>query len=78
MNMICIAAHLYRVAFQSVTDATKVSVEFMFNIFTDHGFPIFGTEYDVDIVLYERLTHCCDVESPGLHPGVKQISPFQG
>ena len=47
MNMTCVATNFYHLAFQFVTDATKIAVEFVFDFLIYEMMSVFGAEDDV-------------------------------
>lgn len=57
MYMVGVAAYFDNRAVEFVTDATKISVKLFFYGWVYQRFTVFGAEYKVHIIFYERLSH---------------------
>ena len=55
--MIGVAANFDNGTFKFIADASQVPVQGTFHWRMNHWFTIFGTEYDMDVIFYKRLSH---------------------
>jgi hypothetical protein len=53
MNVIGETSYFYRLAFEAAADSSEVRIQFGLDRFLNERLPIFGTEYDVDVVFDE-------------------------
>ena len=52
MNVVGIAAHFYTLAFQFIAGAAEVGMQLCFYRRVNKRLPVFGAEYQVNIVFY--------------------------
>ena len=57
MDMIGVAANFYNGTIEIITYSTEIGVKFCFYRRVYQGFSVLGTENDVYIIFYERLSH---------------------
>ena len=51
MDVVSISSDLYRIAFKLITDSTQIFMKVCFDRWMNEWLSVFGTEYDVDVVL---------------------------
>jgi len=55
--MVRVATNFYYLTFEVIANAAEVAVQFFFYRWMYQSISVFGAEYDVNIILYERLSH---------------------